>query len=183
MPSLFAAIALKFSPIGRFLKAIPRPVWIAFAVILALGGAYWLHRDAVSDAYRAGYSQGKADEGARIAKRAGELAAETNALAAKIRSKNREKIRRIDAAADTLRLSGPGKASCPGAATPVAGRSAPQQPGNAAVDQVPDRARNDIIALPFADTIAFAEQHDRCLADLSSYRDWETQIREAWAKK
>lgn len=177
---------LSFAP---FLSRIPRQVWIGLGVALLLLGLFIWHQRHAHNALKAEYARGKADEGARNAKKALEVKAKIDAMSGKItaalKEKNNETNRRIAGDASALLVRGPGKASCPGnpgISSATSGHVAPARPANAAVAPLPNGERIDLIALPFAPTIQFGQQHDQCQSDLKSYREWEVQISEAWAK-
>jgi hypothetical protein len=178
IPPFLVSLGLKLSPfgkalapVGRFLKRaltyrLPAPpVWLAVAVLAA--GALW-HGNRVDAAFEAGVDQERAaweDKATKWVKR-------ITAINLNIRSKTDEKSRTIAVVADDLRVRGPGKAVCTSVPTPAAsGHVAAAGPADAAVDQVSDRERVDLIALPFADAIAFAEQHDLILAEAEAWRE------------
>lgn len=185
MPLPFiGGFALMFAPIGRFLKAIPGRVWIGIAILLAIGAMIWWHNSQVSGARKEGYAAGVKYEGARIAKKAAEIKAKADGVTSKItahlRTKHDEKVVVINRSADTLRLSGPGKAACRGnpdvPASPgrsVAGRGS----GNAAPVGLPVEDR---IAVPFGWVVDQAERCDMNRAEVLSWREWHRQQTEAW---
>jgi hypothetical protein len=184
-----AAIALKLSPVRAFLKSIPRPVWIALAVLVALGVLILWHKDKVSDARKEGYAAGVKYEGDRIAKRAAEIKAKadklTSAITNKLKEQNDEKVRIIYRDAGTVLMRGPAKAACsgdPGISRSSGGSSPPAGQGSSAVDQVPTGERVDLIGLPFPGTVALAQQCDMNRAEAASWREWHRQQSEAWKK-
>ena len=189
LPALLPPLALKLSPVGRFLKSIPPKVWIAIAVVALIGAGGLWHNRAVGKAHDAGYSEGKAAEGARIAAKALTIKRGVDALTGKItatiRSMNNAANNSTGRDADTVRLHGPGKAACAGLASVPAGAGRyipPVGQASPAVDQVPSAERIDLIGLPFAGAVTLAENHDLCRNDLIAYREWGKQIGEAWAK-
>jgi hypothetical protein len=152
-----------------FFGGVPRWVYIALAVAALIGSGLYLHHRAVKSAYDTAYKAGGDAEAARVEKAAKKLEQRAAALTAKIRSKNDETNRRISADADDLRLRGSGKAACPGASSAAAVRYvAAGRTTDAAVGEVPDPQRVDLIAMPFADAISFAEQHDQFRAKVLS---------------
>lgn len=177
LPLMLAGAALKMSPIGAFLKRIPRWVWIVLAVIALVVAGRVYHNHKAGAAITAAEKRGEARAYAAVEKRALALTAKANAISANLRSKNNETVRRIAADADALRVRGPGKASCPSAAFVAAsGHSGPAgRPGDAALDQVPDSERVDLIGLPFPDALDFAEAHDRYRAEVLTRRENDTQ--------
>jgi hypothetical protein len=184
-----APLLLKLSPVGKVIRSIPRPVWIALAVLLALGALIWWHKDKVSDARKEGYAAGVRYEGDRIAKKAAEIKAKANALTAsittKLRTQSDEKVRIIYRDAGALLMRGPGKAACSGdsSISRGSGRSIPPTGGGSStLDQVPTGERVDLIGLPFAGTVALAQQCDMNRAEAQSWREWHRQQSEAWKK-
>ena len=177
-------LALKLSPVGRFLKSIPPKVWIALAVLAALGLGAWMHGRAVKSAYTKAYSAGVTYEAARIEAKAKKLADRATAIAAKLKEQNNVENRRIAGDADAIRLRGPGKAACLNPAIPgTSRRESPARPGDAAVGQLPDRERVEFIALPFAGTIAFAERCDLNRAEALTWREDKRLQTEAWQRQ
>ena len=177
-------LALKLSPVSRFLKSIPPKVWIALAVVALVGAGVWTHKRAVRKAHDAGYSEGVIHEAQRIEAKAKKLSAQATALAAKLKEQNNVENRRIAGDADAIRLRGPGKAACFNATVPGADRRDPlARPADAPVGQVPDRERIELIALPFAGTIAFAERCDLNRAEALTWREDKRLQTEAWQKQ
>ena len=167
-----ARSALMSSPLGGFLKAVPRWVWIVLAVLALLLVAVLWHGAKVEHlrtiSFNAGYAKRVGEEQSAAARRAGRDAA----ITAPIRSKTDETIRNNARRADTLRVRGPGAAACLDPAAPAPGG---RQPGSgqadAAVDRVPGEERPALIALPFAPTIDAAERCDANLAELLAWRE------------
>jgi hypothetical protein len=188
MIPFIAAAALKLSPVGAFIKRIPRGVWIALAVVAVIAlGAFW-HGRAVKHAHDAAYSAGVASEAARIEKKANALAAKATAIAEAVKERNNETNRRIAGDADDLRVRGPGKAACLNPATTAASRHQPSgRPGDAASGQVPvaDGLANslpELAAVPWPWLVDRAEQCDLNRAEVLSWREnYQLQL-EAWKK-
>lgn len=181
------ALALRifgFGAIKATARRIPPKVWLILAVVAVVVGAFFLHRHiahkALTAAHDAGYAEGVRDnEAAHVAAqaKANERAEKINS---KIRSKSDEDVRAINRDADVVLLRGPGKAVCPGlAAAPGAagGHGAASGAGDAAVGEVPDPERAELIALPFAGTIAFANQCDVNRSEVLSWRESDSQQR------
>lgn len=125
-----------------------------------------------------------ADETAaqKIAQHALALKAQLDSLGRNIsttlKGLNDAKNTRIDSSADALRVRGSGKAACPGNTRLPASSSGHQQPsgtGNAALPQLRDAGGIDLIALPFADTVDFGQEHDRYRAEVLTWREWYRQ--------
>jgi len=178
-----AAAALKLSPVGAFLKRIPRGVWIALAVVAILLLGTCAHKRSVTKFGNERYAAGKADEAARIEKKAKQLAAKAEALSIALRSKSDETNRRIAGDARAVLVRGPGKAACLNpSSSGTSGRVTTLGQTSPAMDQVPPGERVDLIALPFAPTIRLAEQHDLCLAEAATWREWHRLLVADWEK-
>jgi hypothetical protein len=171
--------------VKAFLGRIPRGVWIVLAVVILLGlGVRW-YQGQIKAADRAGYARAERDIAAKALALKAKIDATTAKITAKLKERNDVETHRIAAVADDVRLRGPGKAACPRFArvpNAASGHSPPAREGSPAVGEVPDAGGADLIALPFSGTIALAEQHDKCRADILSYREWEKQLRETWPK-
>lgn len=177
LPLILAGAALKLSPIGKFLKDIPREVWIGLAVLALIAGGVIYHKRAVSNARTEGHAAGVKAEGERIAAKVLELKVKADKLAADIRRKNDATNRAIAGDADALRVRGAGKASCLGpAASSAGGRVAPGGKADAAVDPLPGRERVELIGLPFADLVNAAERCDLNRAEVLSWREWHKKL-------
>jgi hypothetical protein len=172
MPLFLAPLLLKLSPVGRFLKSIPRWVWLAIAAALLLFlGVRW-HNGQIKDAEKRGADRAYA----AVEKKAREIEAKANATADKIRSKTDETARAIAADADVIRMSGPGKArACPVPQGSSRRETAGGQ-GSPAVDQVPDTGGVDLIALPFAPTVRLAEVCDLNRGEVLAWREWHSKL-------
>lgn len=168
-----------------FLGRIPRWAWIALAAAILIGlGIRW-HNGQVKAADRAGYARAERDIAAKALALKAKIDATTARITAKLKERNDEETRRIAADADDVRLRGPGKASCPrvaGIPRPASGHNPPARSAGTALDTLSDAGGSDLIAMPFSGAVALAEQHDRCRADVLSYREWEKLVRDAWPK-
>lgn len=182
MIPFFAAAALKLSPVGNFLKVIPRPVWIALAVIALLLLGTCAHKRSVKKFGDERYAAGVKHEGDRIAAKAEQIAKRAEEISAKARSLNNETNRRIASDADAVRVSGPGKAACLNPSTPGAGRYVtPIGKPDAARPQVPTGDREALLAaVPWPWLVDRAEEHDLCLAEAATWRSWHKQLEESW---
>lgn len=179
-PTIAAWFAKKliFQRIGAGLKRVPGKVWVALAIIAALVAAFFVHQHIAGERlqarYNAGYAQGRLDATkAQIAAQAKADAA-AKAINTTIRKKTDEEDRHIARDADDLRVRGPGKAACPGVAAPrrpASGHVAVGGAPDAAVGQVPGGGGVDLIAVPFADLIDFAEHADRNRAEVNAWRE------------
>lgn len=187
--SFVAKSALMQSPIGGLLKAIPRQVWVALAILAAIAAAYLFHQHVAHKAIADAKAEQKATDDAATKAWAAGLKAKADAIAtgaAKLaREKNDEAHRRIDADAGALLVRGAGRATCTG----VAGSSpaADQRPvghdeADAPLPRLPDQAGVELIAVPFPGAVAFAAQNDRCIADLRAYEQRDALIAAGTAK-
>jgi hypothetical protein len=189
-PPFLISLGLKLSPVGKALRPVGRllkrvltyrlpapPVWLVVALLAA--GAIW-HGNKVDAAFYAGELQERTAWEAKAAKWVNRITAINSA----IRSKTDEKSRAIAGIADDLRVRGPGKAICTSIpSAPARRHDAPAGTADAAVGEVPDRERFDLIALPFADAIAFAEQHDINLAEAAAWRESRAAQENAWKEQ
>lgn len=185
LPGVFAPFAVKIaaSRAGRLLGRVPRWAWIALAVAV-LGWLAWRWHDGrieqlrtevrvAAIAARDQQWQRGFDEMQRKAGiyKGGFLAASARE-ARLLRRRTDETLRRSAAAADDLRLQGPGRAAAaPGCRsfTGAADRGDTGRPGpagwpaDAPLAPVPDQER--LALLPWAGTTRFAEEHDRYRAE------------------
>lgn len=177
-----AKSALMSSPIGAALKLVPGKVWLWLAILVAVAAAFFLHQHIAGTRlqarYDAGYAQGQLD--AAKAQRAAQATANAaaNAINSTIRKNADEEAIHIARDADDVRLRGPGKAVCPRPAAssgPASGHDARSRTGDAAVAAMPDPERSDLIAVPFADLIDFAERADRNRSEVNAWRESDRQ--------
>lgn len=180
----FAAGALLKRASG-LLKAIPRPVWEALAVLGYVLALYATHQRVVHEHDTAIIAANNAQWQHKLDAEAAKVAEgdrQRAALSAQLRKVNDEQNSRIAADAGDLRLRGPGKAACPRLsgvpATP--GRSQPQTAG-------PDAAGSSLLAddsaaVPWSWLTDRAEEHDQLRAEVQSWRAWYQQVVSAWPK-
>lgn len=180
-----AKSALMQSPIGGFLKAVPKQVWIALAIALAIFTAVKWHGHEAHAATDAAYRRGKAEVEAYYAAKSGEWIQRIGQIASKRKEINREENRRIVAHADTLRLSGPGKAACPYATPAVpGGRSdAASGPVDAGLDRVPDQRGPAFAAVPFDDLVTVGQYCTLNRQEVIDRRAAEKALQDAWARE
>lgn len=192
MLSFLAPAALKLL-LGRMwgnakadVARIPPKVKLALLGLACALALFFVHQHIAHKALAAAYNHGKSDEAAAIAKKALALKTRIDALTSRIaldeRNKNDAENRRISAAADALRLRGPGKASCSVHSQPAAAAGGHDHggTGDVAVGPLPDGARVDLIGLPFADTVDFAKNHDSWRAEALSWRSYYARLKQAW---
>ena len=108
-----------------------------------------------------------------------EFEAESARIAAELRRKHDEEVRRIASGADGLRVSGPGRASasCP-PATP-GGLGPSSGTGNVAGPQVPP---GDGATVPWGWLVNRAEQADLNRAEVLAWREWHARLTAEWEK-
>jgi hypothetical protein len=189
MLTWLAESALMSSPIGAFLKSIPAGVWKVVAIVAAVVGLFLLHQHIAHKAIAAAEKRGSDAAYTHVAEQAQKLTSRANALNGKLakafQEKNREENSRIARAADDLRLRGPGAARCtafPGLSAAARGSQSSDRSGDASVAGLRNEERTDLIALPFAPTIDFGEQHDGFRAEAISWRGWYATFMAEWAK-
>jgi len=183
MTGLVAGMGAKaaLGGVGGFFKSIPRWAWIALAIAsAALLGLLW-HGHAIKKHDKALRVAVTAEIQAKTQKLIDGLNSKNAQLTATLRRKNDETARTIIHDAGTVRLSGPGKAQCR-PSLPVAARGSQPTRGTSdvAVAEVPPGQGLDLIGLPFAATVDFAEQHDLNRAEVLAWRDWYKQIEKSW---
>lgn len=187
----FAAlnIGAKLTGISGVLKKVPPKVWYGLALAAALLVGFLWHQHAAHKALKAQYTAGYAQAGKDIAAHALKLKAKIDAMTVKIaadeRSKNDAENRRISAAADALRLRGPGKAGCTLRSEPAAAAGGHEPSGRAsdvAVAGLPDPTGIDLIGVPFDDAVDFGKSHDAWRAEALSWRSFWARLVAAWPK-
>lgn len=186
MIPFLAPLALKMAPVKAALSRIPRAAWIALAVIAILTLGTCAHKRSVKKFGEERFAAGVAHEQARLEAKAKAIKAKADAASAKItdklKAKHDEKVIVINRAADDLRVSGPGKASCPGNPG-MAGSSGRSEPasgqGSSARPAMPEQ---DWAAVPWGWLVESAEKCDLNRAEVLTWREWYRQQSEAWAK-
>lgn len=176
-----ARLALKLSPVGRILKAIPRPVWIALIIFALLGLGSCLHQRSVKrfgeERFAAGYAKAVEDGKKRVKK----VEQKSTQITTEIRSKSDEEIRNNAQRADGLRLRGPGAAACrnPGLPAGASGHVAPGGGTGASAAGVPEQDR---IAVPFDYAVDEEEIDDANRIEVLAWREWHKRLTEEWAR-
>jgi hypothetical protein len=163
-----------------FFKGIPTWLYALIAVAGLIGLGVHLHSNAVHKAIAAAEKRGEEREAQHVLAAVQKITKKANDITAAIRSKSDETNRHIIADAGDLRLRGPGKAVCPGSAAPAASEhSAPGRPVDVGMASVPNPGGPVLIALPFNDTIRFAEQCDLNRAEALSWREQHDKLQAA----
>ena len=113
-----------------------------------------------------------------ISAQARKAEADGNRISKQLKDKNDEDNRRIAGDANSLRVSGPGKAVCrPSAAASGDGTRAakPDAPG-------PALPPADSAAVPWNWLVQRSEEHDQLLAEVEAWRTWHDEVLKAWPK-
>lgn len=173
------------------LKLVPKWAWYAIAGALLLAGAVIWHHGKVKSHDTAVIAARDAYWNERIAAVAKQAAAlrvkaeaAQSAISTDVRNRNVQANRDIAAAADALRLSGPGASRC----RPVdhsslpAGASGPVAPGGASSGAGPQVPADDFAAVPWGWLTDSAEQADLNRAEVLSWREWYQRASAAWEK-
>lgn len=173
-------LAARLLPVRRFFAPIPWQAWLALGIALCvLLGALW-HGKKVRQFGEERYTAGVKAERDRAEAAAKTQAAKDERIAGKIKEQNREEADRINRDADTLRLSGPGRARCPAPAKPANGREPqPRLPDVAG----PEMPADDRAAVPWGWLVQRAEQCDLNRAEVLAWRDWHKQLSESRADR
>jgi hypothetical protein len=148
---------------------------LGLVTLLAIGFAVWRVVAWYDSQLDAAEKRGAAAAYARVEHRVIEMSRQLTTAAEALRSKAGEETRVVVAAADDLRVRGPGKAACP--AVPVTSSGGPVAAATEtgpAVAPLPDRTGTELVCLPFAGTVDVFEQHDRLLIESRSWRDNHT---------
>lgn len=176
-----------FGRVKDFLKAIPREVWIALIVVIALVLAVWWHNSHADAQLKLAYEQGVADrdkelddalalmeEDAKAWKEKYETA--SNALAVTERALHDQTLRSNAARADALRLRGPGASqACRGSDNPSGLSSRTSSNGTAAQQSDADGSgvlADDRATVPWPWLVARAESCDADRDEVIRWRNW-----------
>jgi hypothetical protein len=179
------------SPIGGYLKRVPRKVWIRLGIILAIilavvAVAIW-HGHKVkamkAEAYASGW-QAAVDQGKKTNIVINKGSAQ---IANKHRSEFNAKLGNSSRLADAVRLSGPGRASVPACLHPqLPASSGGQDAGSGDVGLgvvgMSDEARQRFVALPFDQTVDRFQTDDANRLEASQWRKWHTEFETWWAE-
>lgn len=167
-------------------QAIPN--WLKLFVLIAalLFAHQWYAHRQLKAADAAGYKRGQADLSETIKNLQARLAASDAAIAADERKKNDAKVITIAAAAGSLSLHGPGKATCP---RPVAVSAASREPvapagaGSPAPTAVPSENGDDALAaVPWRWLVGTGEQCDLERAENVAWRNDYARRYAEWVK-
>jgi len=176
-------------PILARLKSVPRWVWLLAALvgILALGSCWHGRRVKAHDntiiAARDAYWKDKLDKAHLDALSWKQQAEETHAaIAADLRNRNDETLRHNAAVADSLRLRGPGKASCrqgdnSSVAVSPGGRDEAAGNADAARSGVPEQ---DGAGVSWGWLVDRSEQCDANRSEAETWRRWHDDMSKAW---
>jgi hypothetical protein len=186
----------KLSGAKATLAKVPPKVWYGLAIVAALVASILVHQHyahkALKAADAAGYARAaKEDADALVAlrKRAEVAEANAKAIAQDIRNRNDETNRAIAADAASLKLRGPGAASCRRISDPAlpATRGQPVAADHQRADAAPGQVlatdgQPDLAAVPWQWLVGRAEQCDLDRAESLSWRDWYARQSAEWAK-
>lgn len=183
-------LGAKLLGVRSALAKVPRPVWIALAVAAALlVGVLWHHHaagKALKAADKAGYERRDAEVKAAALKLKARIDGLTKKISDQERALNAQAHNDSNRAADALLVRGPGKAVCSVRAEPASPAIRPSGGSSVAVNggvaQLLDPGGQPLIALPFADSVAFAREHDACQIDRRSWEQWYGKLVKAWPK-
>lgn len=163
-------------------KKVPKQVWYGAAVIAALVGGYFYHQHVAHKAVDTAYKKGHADAVAEFEKNGAKTNTQTAAISNNARGQNEAENRHIDSRAAAVVVRGPGRAVCPGAAPAAGGHVAPTGPVDAGLARVPYPEWQQLLAVPFDDTVAFAREHDKNLDEVKRWRQWHVDVLKVWPK-
>lgn len=189
LPLALLPIAARLAPVRRILGFVPTWAWVALAIALAgLLGALW-HGKQVRQTIDAAEKRGEERAYKRVEAKARAIEARAKdigeRIAAEMRSRHNEELRRNADLADSIRLRGPGKAACPGSPGLPAGAGRPEPAGgrsDAPVDRVPGEERVELIAVPFGELVGRAERCDALRIEVLSWRTWHPRMVVEWEK-
>lgn len=178
---------LTWSAVKGVAGKVPARVWLYLALLLALvGGVIW-HQHVAHKAVTTAYQRGVNDEAAhvqaaalRIKKAADKV---TTSISTNLRSKSDDQVRSIVSSAAALSVRGPAKALCTSGPSIPAATSGHQPTSGASHDSVPampDYSGPPLIAMPWDQATAYAQQCDLNRAEVISWREWWTQQNAAW---
>lgn len=164
---MVAAIAKFFGIDQLFVK-----LGIGLLTLLAIGFAVWRIIAWYDGQIDAAFARGETAAYAKVEKRVFEISEKLTVSANELRDKANAENRITSAAADSIRLQGPGRASCPAVTVaPASGfDDTITEPGDA-VARLPYPERVDLIGLPFAGTVDVFEQHDKLLTEVKAWRE------------
>ena len=197
LAGFLARSALMQSPVGAFLKAIPKQVWIALAIAFAVGAAVAVHQHvahmAIADAKTEQTRADSADFDRQIAQAHADALAwrnraieESQQITKLEKDKADAETRAHAAAADALLVRGPGAAAShcgPGYPAAVSGgagghdQAAPA--GAAARPQVPP---GDWATVPWSWLVGVVREHDDLRSEDLTWRDDHARQAATWER-
>jgi hypothetical protein len=187
--AFLAKSALMQSPIGKVLGKVPSRVWKILAIVVISGlliffALRW-HSNKVetfgNEKFQAGYDSRDAE----IKKLQTQLNQRNAELATALRSKTDEKLRDVARDADIIRLHGPGKAACTsvgGLPTSPGGHDQTRTSPGTSLPEVRDGEWDELIALPFSETVTVFENHDSLRIEVLGWREYHRVFTEEWKK-
>jgi hypothetical protein len=118
----------------------------------------------------------------RISAEARKAETDGNRISKQLKDKNNEDNRRIAGDANSLRVSGPGKAVCRPAPAAPSGHIAVTAKPDAAGPALPPADGADLSAVPWPWLVQRSEEHDQLLAEVEAWRTWHEQVLSVWPK-
>jgi hypothetical protein len=151
------------------------------AVVLFFAHQWYAGRQA-SKHYMDGYKQAQKDDAEELKNANARIAALSVEIATKEREGFNADVVHINARTDAVRMRGPGKAVCPGLPPAPGGSQPGSGPVAGGVDRVPYPEWQQLLAMPFDDTISFAKQCDINAAELRHWHSWYLKLVATWPK-
>jgi hypothetical protein len=170
--------------VTSFMSILPRWVWIALTVVIAVGSAYWFYERQIHKAYE----HGKSDSDAQWVITVNELhtatqlwksAYESKSIESSVKERQRheQELIAIDSRAVDLRLHGPGKASfvCgPGTGASVSNSAGGHEQSLAGSDATvasvpPEQA---LAVVPWDELVTYASGADALRDEVITWRNW-----------
>jgi hypothetical protein len=195
LAGFFAKSMLMQSPVGGFLKRIPKAGWIALAIGLAvIAGLIWHHRavgkhDAeltakVTAQVNARWEKATEDLRQKAIKLAAKANATSRTITTKLKGQHDEEVRNIGRRADGQRLRGPGAAALncgPGNPAGLSSGAGRHVEGSAVADAGrPGLPAEDRAAVPWPWLVGRGASCDVSRAENLTWRQWHAQQAAAW---
>lgn len=132
--------------------------------------------------YKDGYAQAQKDDDEKLKSANAQIEALNVAIAADERKKNDAQAAAIGTHADAVRLRGPGKAVCPGIPAAPGRPESGSGTVSAGLDRLPYPQWQQLIGVPFDDSVGFAKQCDINAAEVRAWHSWYNRLAAAWPK-
>jgi hypothetical protein len=171
-----------FTTAKLFLGRIPKQVWIVLGMGLLILAGLWWHGRAVNNFGEKKFAEGVTYEQKRIEKKVAGIVAKSEEVSRNAQELARRDFSRIRGNARAVLLRGPGKAACSPVVPIGSGPVRPDPAGSNSVVAVPGGQGQQLIGMPFAGTVALAENHDLCWARVRAWEKWYSDQAEIWKK-